>query len=176
MLSQRDPRWANVLLGNSRTSTIGAYGCLLTAMTMVAGWDDVARMNDCRTRTGGFQAEPYGAFAANFDLSACEPRAKLIRVSAKWTGPVPIAPLAELIAHLRSGNPAIIEVDMSVAPGQQQHFVTAVGVDDSGHILIHDPWPITPALERLDKYGGDYAKAIWRFILYEVPSDPKGAR
>jgi len=35
-LSQRDPRWASLLLGNS-SLTIGGYGCTLTALAMVAG-------------------------------------------------------------------------------------------------------------------------------------------
>lgn len=34
-LSQRDSRWANTLLGDSNTSTIGGYGCTITCITVM---------------------------------------------------------------------------------------------------------------------------------------------
>lgn len=34
-LSQRDPRWANTLIGTDPSLTIGKYGCLLADLVMV---------------------------------------------------------------------------------------------------------------------------------------------
>jgi ABC-type bacteriocin/lantibiotic exporter with double-glycine peptidase domain len=37
ILSQRDPCWANFLLGKSG-NTIGKYGCLITCLSMLSDW------------------------------------------------------------------------------------------------------------------------------------------
>lgn len=36
-LSQKDPRWSYVRMGNS-SSTIGGYGCLITSLSMLSSW------------------------------------------------------------------------------------------------------------------------------------------
>lgn len=36
-LSQRDPRWKDIPLGTSQTTTIGSHGCTITAIAMLAG-------------------------------------------------------------------------------------------------------------------------------------------
>ena len=39
LLSQRDPRWSSVPLGNSKTTTIGSHGCLIVNLGILAGLD-----------------------------------------------------------------------------------------------------------------------------------------
>jgi hypothetical protein len=58
--SQRDPRWARLLLGNSRTTTIGGYGCKLTCLSMMVGvMPD--KVNEILKKAGAF-------FGKNGDL------------------------------------------------------------------------------------------------------------
>lgn len=54
-LSQRDARWKDIKIGNS-SSTIGAYGCTITAIAMLAGTTpDV--VNAFLTAVGGFSVD-----------------------------------------------------------------------------------------------------------------------
>jgi len=52
-LGQRDTRWKNTKLGTSDT-TIGNYGCTITALTMLAGLDRVDEVNSRLKAVGGF--------------------------------------------------------------------------------------------------------------------------
>lgn len=177
ILGQRDPRWSSVLLGHS-TSTIGGYGCLLVCFTMMGRVEPPA-MNTCLKANGGFS----GAYIASFDIRKCAPNIELLgkypTAVSKWTGPVPDADMARLRAHLATGQPAVIEVDLMPDPDLDQHFVLAVGLDTAGRILVNDPWPryLNETPPRYgdqvllgDRYGGTQdseAVAIWRYWLYE---------
>lgn len=169
--SQRDQRWASTKLGNSATVTIGTDGCLLSDFAMLA---DVtpAVMNEARKATGGFQAEPRGAYAANFDIAAACARigakdVRLVGSASPFPKPVPAANMTTLINHLRSGNCAILEVD-GIPGGQlDTHFVIALGASVDGQIVIVDPWtgdlaPLCP------RYGPTAAIAIYGYWLYVV--------
>lgn len=172
VLAQRDPRWAAKLLGNDPVSTIGEYGCLDTCMAMAAGVLPDA-MNDALKAAGNFAARPKGAYMADFDiLKACQqiaaPRpVRLAKVTDTWAGEVPAAALAEIRAHIRAGQPAIIEVDsIPTTSRHEQHFVLATGIRATGAIMVNDPWyaehaPITA------RYGATEPRAIWRAILYK---------
>ena len=52
-LSQRDPKWANEKLGTSNTS-VGNFGCTITALTMLAGLDSVSDTNSRLKGVNGF--------------------------------------------------------------------------------------------------------------------------
>lgn len=54
VLSQRDPRWATQKLGQSDIATIGAYGCTLTCLAMLAKLSDVLKANELLKNNGGF--------------------------------------------------------------------------------------------------------------------------
>ncbi len=173
-LSQRDPRWAKTLLGNSSTSTIGAYGCLVTSMAMLAGLTpDVL---NTRMKPRGFQ--PAGsacpACAATFDVQKFVPGAPALdRATASYpTRPFPRTEIDQLIAYLREGRAAILEVDMIPYPRNNkpdQHFVLAVGAYGSAgseQIVINDPWfgdqvTLTP------RYGTTLGAALVRAIYYK---------
>lgn len=173
-LSQRDPRWAKTLLGNSTTSTVGAYGCLVTSMAMLAGLTpDVLNM---RMTPRGFR--PVGsdcpACAATFDVQKFAANAPALdRATAAYpTRPFPRTEIDQLIAHLREGRAAILEVDMVPYPRNNQldqHFVLAVavyGMSGSEQIVINDPWfgdqaTLTP------RYGVTLSAALVRAIYYK---------
>ena len=167
--SQRDQRWASTKLGNSASVTIGTDGCLLTDFAMLADVTPVV-MNEARKATGGFQAEPRGAYAANFDIAAACARigaknVKLVGSGGPFPKPVPLASMTTLVNHLRSGNYAILEVD-SVPGGQlDTHYVVALGASVDAQIVIVDPWtgdlvPLCP------RYGANAAIAIYGYWLY----------
>ena len=52
-LSQRDSRWKYEKLGYGNT-TIGSYGCLLTALTCLARIDDVRKVNEILKKNNGY--------------------------------------------------------------------------------------------------------------------------
>lgn len=169
ILGQRDPRWADTLLGNSHTSTIGQYGCLLTCYAMLAGTDP-ASMNDCRKNHGGFLSEPMGAWSASNDLGICAPAVRYYGQSAYWYDVVPDASIAQLTAWL-GNHPAILLVDPTPGnPGLQNgemHYVLAIGLDATGAIVINDPWhgdqgPLCP------RYGKTPGLAVYQWKMYEV--------
>ena len=173
-LSQRDPRWAKTLLGNSNVSTIGAYGCLITSMSMLCGL--TPEVLNMRMRPRGFQ--PAGssceACAATFDVQKFAPSAPALgSVTASYaTRPFPRPEINQLIAHLRAGRLAIVEVDMVPYPKNNQldqHFVLAVaayGMAGAEQIVINDPWfgdqvTLTP------RYGVTLPAALVRAIYYK---------
>jgi hypothetical protein len=194
VLGQRDPRWHDVLLGNSRVSRIGPYGCWVTCQAMLLNTTpDVA--NTLIRKHGGFQAEPRGGnwnwqgiTTATEAASRADPRHNVVRYKGISDKKVPGQPrsvewfdqLQEWL--LTSKQPAVLDVDMDIKrTGQQQHFVLALPAPWSteNDIKIIDPWDIDGSdatkpikygrLQSLTPdYGADLASAVWRYILYEV--------
>jgi hypothetical protein len=173
-LSQRDARWAKKMLGNSNNSTIGVYGCLITSMAMLCGLTpDVLNM---RMKPRGFQ--PAGsaceACAATFDAAKFAPGAPaLASVTASYpTRPFPRTEIMQLVAHLRAGKLAILEVDMVPYPRNSQidqHFVLAVGVfgmAGAEQIIINDPW-FGDQTTLVPRYGAMLSAALVRAIYYK---------
>lgn len=184
-LGQRDPKWARILLGNSLSSTIGAYGCLVTSMAILAGCTP-QQMNDGLRRNGGFQAEPRGAYMAYAGFTtafektsvSCGGRrtAKFVHMSGKMLhGQArPDGWIEKLTDWLAGGNPAIVEVDMDIkTTSQQQHFVVGLPNPKAGQVEIIDPWDKSGdeygrRQFLLPEYGSSTETAVWRYILYEV--------
>jgi hypothetical protein len=117
--SQRDKMWANIKLGFGQT-TIGGYGCKLTVASMIDGrTPDI--LNEVLKKGGAFYGDllddvamarvlGWQYFGKEYDINK-EP---------KW-------------------SPTMKEVDMSPAPGKQQHFVARL-IDEKGGKYIIDPW------------------------------------
>lgn len=184
-LGQRDPKWARILLGNSLSSTLGSYGCLVTSMAVLAGCTP-QQMNDALRRNGGFQAEPRGAYMAYAGFTAAFEKAsescgtrqkvKFVHMSGKMLAGQerPAGWVQKLTDWLEGGNPAIVEVDMDIkSTSQQQHFAAALPEKVLGNIQIVDPWDKVgdtygKKQMLLPEYGKDIASAVWRYILYEV--------
>lgn len=142
-LYQNDPRWKSKQLGNSseKAGTIGAWGCLLTSITMVLntmGYTETPdTANDKIKAVGGFQDAgliasmvPYAFSSIMYKgFTACE------------NSP---APLDLIDSTLAAGKPVILQVDWSKEGGTQTHYVVAKdrqGLD----YLLYDPY----------MYGGD---------------------
>ena len=110
--SQRDPKWANEKLGFGST-TISAYGCKLTSFAMLDGRTP-SELNALFKKEGCFSGDLL-------DDKKCAQ-------ALGWTFII-------RTTDSPSTTPCIAEVDMSPAPGKQQHFV----VWQDGGIII-DPW------------------------------------
>lgn len=121
MLSQRDPRWRDVKLGFSNL-TIGGYGCFLTCLAwMVGKTPDV--VNDILRKANAFGG-------TNRSLIISDRAA--IALGLNYTG------VEYNINKEPDWLPNIKEVDMSPAPGKQQHFVVRIKENNKKFIL--DPW------------------------------------
>jgi len=174
VIDQRNPRWQSAKLGRS-DSTIGAYGCLVSCFSMLAHTDPLD-MNARMISLGGYQTGSCPACAATFDVQKFAPRAPaIVDVTMSYPyAPFPAAQCSRLMAHLKGGNPAVLEVDIN--PNNRthdMHFVLAVSAFGNevanSNIVIHDPW-FSDETTLCPRYGSTLARAIVRAIYYGGPS------
>ena len=167
ILGQRDPRWASHLLGNSATSTIGGWGCLITCFAELAGVD-VQTMNDWMKAHGGFQPEPRGGYSAIWDVSGYNQQVRLIGSNQEYlSDPVPPDILKGLVASVSQVTPMIVMVNHIPGIGAvTSHFILCIDVSEDGKIIILDPW--FGDISTLDRYGADYAVAICAWFKYSI--------
>lgn len=135
-LSQRDPRWSNVLLGHS-AYTIGSQGCALTCAAMIARMVDPTlyppQLQDLLKPAGGF-------WHANLNWAAV-PRVVpglVFEEITNWedTG----ADMSDIITQLEE-HPLILWVDFSPGGNLNSHFVLGIEyLPEFEDILIADPW------------------------------------
>ncbi len=135
--SQQDPKWSAKLLGFDHAITIGAAGCLLTSMAMVCsvyGFTETPdSLNDKMKAVQGFQ----GPLILPSSIPQALPGMVYANYIQSMNQP---APLAEIDASLAQGQPVIVEVDFSPAPGLQNHWIVLVSKQGSDY-AIADPWP-----------------------------------
>ncbi len=146
-ISQNDPRWKEVRLGDSFSDlTIGDWGCLLTCFTMTAnafGKElSPADLNDRMLRKQLFldhKLTPWNALANLYSDIIYEGR-----LEARNT-----PNLTERIdAALKAGHPVAVQVDYtpeSPYTPNDQHWVLVVGREGNDY-RINDPW-IFPSVE-----------------------------
>ncbi|MFC1465363.1 MAG: C39 family peptidase [Candidatus Brachytrichaceae bacterium NZ_4S206] len=173
-LSQRDPRWKDILLGfTDEGRTIGSDGCTLTCLTMLAngfGFQETpATLNDKLKALGPNQGF-FGALIAWFGVPRVLPGLKLNKLVECRRVP---APMAEIDAALDAGKPVVVELDMSPSPGFQNHWVLIYARQGNDY-LIHDPWPWPPeqSASLTQRYGfaGSPAQIITYCAFYDNPN------
>ena len=166
-ISQQDPQWKTLNLGNS-SLTIGPYGCALTAIAMyLSGFgypEDPASLNTKMKSRGGFvdASIVWGA------VSAIYPQVKYDNLILCRDTDAPIDMIGNSLA---AGQPVLLEVDSSPKPGLQTHWVVAyqkVGQD----FLILDPWPYpsdTGEVSLMARYsqGNTFKRSITAAVFYE---------
>ena len=120
-LSQRDPRWANILLGTSKTTTIGSHGCTITCLAMLAGVSP-DYVNDRLNEVGGF---------ANTNLvNWTKIQAALPNLQFVWRG----TPYDN--DRVKNALPALVEVDFDgTGRDDDRHWVVYKGSQ-----RLNDPW------------------------------------
>ena len=170
-LSQQDPQWKNDLLGfGDPGDTIGYVGCALTATAMLLsghGHAETPRtLNEKLKNAGGFVSSAIVWSA----VSKLYPKVALKAFIPCTTSD---APLAQIDASLAAGQPAIVQVDSSPAPGIQTHWVVIYERKGDDYLML-DPWPYNPGIDKEDYLMKRYAqgmtlkRAISHVILYEA--------
>ena len=165
--SQRDNRWKNKKLGFSTVSTLGAYGCIVTCLAMIARYfgkeTDPGKMNDDLKGVDGFQSKVYYKWGRLNRLYSDISFTKFVNTP----DPVTPAQFAEIDAHLQKGFLVMLKVDSNPATTfVEQHFVLLVRKVGNSY-KIADPW--TGTIESFTAKYGMAKYAIQRFILYEGP-------
>lgn len=154
-LSQRDTRWASHKLGYS-SYTIGGYGCLITAISMILNWygksTDPAQLNDALVRVGGFT----GANLYWNAIAQVQPDVYLAKSIDCYYIP---APLHEIDALLADDVPVLVHVLLNGL----QHWVLIVGKAGDDYIM-NDPW--TGEQGSFTARYGDPARWIFRIRAY----------
>lgn len=137
---QRDPKWAKETLGFGKT-TIGSHGCFVTSLSIMCG--------KTPSEVNGILKK--GKFFTGDLIISSNAMAKTLGLT--YVGKMDSQPKFKTIA----------EVDMSPAPGKQQHFVV---VKEDGSII--DPWTGTI------RPKGTYNIMSYRlFNVIKAPSIPK---
>jgi GH25 family lysozyme M1 (1,4-beta-N-acetylmuramidase) len=155
-LWQQDPRWKDILLGYSKTMTIGGWGCLIVTLAMRLGlMPDV--VNERQKAVGGFTgANVYWqmvqvAFPQLTDFQYIE---------CYWTP----APLDRIDSRLAEGVPVHVHVDLyNETASMEQHWVLIIGKNGDDYVM-NDPW--TGRQGSFREAYGDPARWIFRIASW----------
>jgi hypothetical protein len=177
-LSQQDPQWKSDILGfGDSGDTIGYVGCALTSVAMLLsghGYSETPKtLNQKLKNIKGFAGAGiyWGA------VSQIYPHV-IVKSNISCTSSD--APLNLIDAAIAAGQPAIVQVDHSNAPGIQTHWIVLYGKKGDDYLML-DPWPYQTDITREDLLMKRYAqgnplrRAISHVILYEAyGSGPAG--
>ena len=168
--SQQDPRWKTDILGfGDPGDTIGYVGCALTSVAMLIsgyGYTETPKtLNKKLKDVGGFASAGirWGSVSQIYP-----------QVSLKSFIPCTNsdAPLAQIDAAIAAGQPAIVMVDSTPAPGLLTHWVVLYARKGDDYLML-DPWPYQTDVTRetylMPRYaqGNTLKRAIMHVILYE---------
>lgn len=161
--SQRDPRWASIILGNNALNspyTIGLYGCLITALGMYIN-DQPNNINQKLKANGGFSAGSGDFVWSKSTVLGLTPT----YISPRYDGiPVTSQGLSKMKELLDAGFPLLTEIDFNPSTnGEEMHFVLVIGYEGN-EFFIADSW--TGTFVTLDIYGGA-ARAVIQFRAYD---------
>lgn len=165
-LGQRDPKWANMKLGNfyaSEQSTIGRYGCLLTCVTMLGNYYSgidwtPPQVNYLLAHRGGFYGENLLVYSVVSEIFP----------EMQWDGFIECEKIPAPVGEIDKLLPVILKVDFNIQTTPVDgHYVLAVGKLGSDYI-INDPWTGKREflLARYGKESWDLARAIYRVVKY----------
>jgi hypothetical protein len=139
-LYQNDPEWKSIALGNS-SETIGKWGCLLTAATMMLnglGYQETPEtVNEKMKKKNGFQEASLIPSA----LPSAYPNLIYKGMQPCESSP---APITEIDAAVAAGEPVIVQVDWDKQAGIQTHYVL-IKEKRGNDYVVYDPY----------KYSGD---------------------
>ena len=169
-LSQQDPQWKNDLLGfGDPGDTIGMYGCALTSVAMLLsghGYNETPKtLNEKMKANQGFVSSGIRWDVVN----KVHPQ-----ITLKENIPCELtdAPLAKIDAALAAGQPVVVRVDSSPAPGLQWHYVMVYARKGNDYLML-DPYPYTPGTAKEDllmaRYsrGNPLQRSIQQILIYQ---------
>ena len=169
--AQNDPKWKEDRLGLSeqKSDTIGYVGCALTSVSMMLsghGYTETPKsLNEKLKKIGGFAGSGIRWHA----VSQTYPQVRLNSIIKCNDSP---APLPQIDAALAGGQPAIVCVDSTAAPGFLSHYILLIGRNGNDYLML-DPWPYQPDVNRetylMPRYsqGNPLQRSIMQIVLYE---------
>lgn len=176
MLSQRDNRWAAVVMGtgsDGKVKTIGNWGCLDVAYTMLAKQMGITTLTPDQM-WAHFKAK--GATSGPNLLAGALATAYPDKVKYEGHQQRGAGLHERIMRHLDGGITVPARVDfVPTTPDQwEQHWVLIVGYDPvSGRFRICDPWHGDEVWvdERYDITGDDILEAL--FYAPKTPTEPE---
>ena len=169
--SQNDPKWKSdrLGLGKQESDTIGYIGCALTSVSMMLsghGYTETPKtLNQKLKNIEGF----VGSGIRWGTVSQLYPQ---VRLNSIIKCPDTPAPLAQIDAALAAGQPAVVCVDSTAAPGFLSHYVLLIGRKGNDYLML-DPWPYQPDVNKetylMPRYsqGNPLQRSIMQIVLYE---------
>jgi len=169
-LSQQDPQWKNDLLGfGDPGDTLGMYGCALTSVAMLVsghGYSETPKtLNEKLKAANGFVSSGIRWDVVN----KVHPQITLKeQIFCENTD----APLAKIDAALAAGQPVVVRVDSSPAPGLQWHYVMVYARKGNDYLML-DPYPYQPGTAKEDllmaRYsrGNPLQRSIQQILIYQ---------
>lgn len=171
-LSQRDPRWASVVLGQptGHGKTIGNWGCLLVAYNMLAQfWNLTERMPDAENA----HYVAMGCFVNQYIQPAALRTAYPNNVQYDgYLNRDSDQMRPKIREWLDAGRPVAARVDFNpLTPQWEQHWVLLIGWFGEDFWMA-DPWygDVEVVNNRYAIAGSDVLEAIF-YTLLEAPSD-----
>ena len=168
--SQQDPKWKEDILGfGDPGDTIGYVGCALTSTAMLISGHGLSEtpqsLNQKLKDVGGFASAGirWGS------LSQIHPQ---INVKSNVSCINTDAPLAQIDASIAAGQPVIVMVDSTPAPGLLTHWVVLYAKEGSDYLML-DPWPYQVDVKKktylMPRYsqGNPLRRSIMHVIIYE---------
>ena len=169
--SQQDPKWKQDILGfGDPGDTIGYVGCALTSVAMLVsghGFIETPKtLNKKLQNVGGFASAGirWGA------VSQIYPQINMKSfISCASTD----APLGQIDASIAAGQPVIVMVDNTPAPGLSTHWVLLYAKEGNDYLML-DPWPyqtdITKKTNLMPRYsqGNPLKRSVMHVIIYEA--------
>ena len=168
--SQQDPKWKEDILGfGDRSDTIGYVGCALTSVAMLIsghGFIETPKtLNQKMKNVNGFVSA-----GIRWDMvSQIYPQ---VTVKSNISCGSTDAPLGLIDASIAAGQPVIVMVDSTPAPGLLTHWVVLYAREGNDYLML-DPWPyqtdVTKKTYLMPRYsqGNPLERAIMHVIVYE---------
>ncbi|MBI5950661.1 MAG: SH3 domain-containing protein [Chloroflexi bacterium] len=169
--SQQDLKWKEDILGfGDPGDTIGYVGCALTSVAMLLsghGFIETPKtLNQKLKKVDGFVSAAIRWGAVN----QIYPQVSLKSfISCASTD----APLGQIDASIAAGQPVIVMVDSTPAPGLSTHWVVLYAKEGSDYLML-DPWPyqtdVTKKTYLMPRYsqGNPLKRSIMHVIIYEA--------
>ena len=169
--SQQDSQWKGDRLGfgTQESDTIGYIGCALTSVAMTLsghGFTETPKtLNKKLQNVSGFA----GAGIRWHAVSQLYPQVRLNSIVKCNDTP---APLAQIDAALAAGQPAIVCVDSTAAPGVLTHYVVLIARKGNDYLML-DPWPYQSDVKKetylMPRYsqGNPLQRSILQIVLFE---------
>src|SRR5215204_4810586 len=172
-LSQQDPQWKNDLLGfGDPGDTIGMYGCALTSVAMLVsghGYNETPKTLNTKLKN----ASGFVSSGIRWDvINKVHPQMTLKeQIFCENTD----APLAKIDAALAAGQPVVVRVDSSPAPGLQWHYVMVYARKGNDYLML-DPYPYQPGTAKEDLLMARYSRGNPLQYRYIQPGEFSGER